>query len=61
MWAELKRYIRKKPCRTTADLVFRIQKWFHFKLTVQKCRDYINHIHEVLQIIIDRKGNWSDH
>ena len=60
LWADVKRYIRKRPCKTASDLVYRIQKFFKYKLTVNKCRAYISHIHKVLQIIIDRKGDWSD-
>jgi len=57
---EIKRYVRKRPCRTAGDLVYRIQKFFRFKLDVAKCRAYISHLRKVLQIIIDRRGDWSD-
>ena len=60
LWAEIKRYVRKRPCRTAGDLVYRIQKFFRFKLDVAKCRAYICHLRKVLQIIIDRRGDWSD-
>lgn len=60
MWHDLKFYIRKKQCNTIADLNYRIQQFFQYKLTIAKCQSYINRIIEVLDIIIDRKGDWSD-
>jgi transposase len=53
IWAELKRYVRKKACNTTNELVHRIQKFFQYKLTVRKCRKYIRHLRRVLLIIIE--------
>ena len=60
MWHDLKFYIRKKQCHNLAELNYRIQRFFRYKLTVQKCRQYIDRIKAVLQIIIDLEGDWSD-
>ena len=47
MWADCKRYIRKKVCKTEAELVKRIQKYFKYKLTIQKCQKFITHLIKV--------------
>ena len=60
LWADVKRYIRKRPCKTASDLVYRIQKFFRYKLTPVKCMNYINRIGKVCDIIIARNGDWSD-
>jgi transposase len=51
VWADLKRYIRKKLCETEEQLVYRIHKYFKYKLTVKKCRNFINHLTKVLKFI----------
>ena len=55
----LKKYVAKRPCQTSADLIYRIQKFFKYKLTTELCRNIISHIKTVLQLIIDKKGDWS--
>ena len=45
--------------KTKQDLVHRIQKFFQYKLTPEKCQNYINHLRTVIPIIIERKGDWS--
>ena len=60
VWHEMKVYSRKKPSRTIEDLVYRIQKFFHYKLTPEKCSQYINRLKEVMKIVIERDGDWSD-
>ena len=47
MWPDCKRYVRKKVCKTEAELVRRIQKYFKYKLTVQKCQNFISHLIKV--------------
>ena len=56
----IKDYIRKQVCRDINSLVLAIRA-FEAKLTADYCRKYINHLNEVLQAIILRNGNWSDH
>ena len=34
----------QKPCKTSTDLVYRIQKFYRYKLTVEKCQKFIDHI-----------------
>ena len=60
MWHDLKFFLRKKQCHTIAELNYRIQQFFQYKLTIAKCRSYIDRILDVLNIIIERKGDWSD-
>jgi transposase len=60
VWHELKSYIRKKTCLNLDSLIYRIQKFFHYKLTAEKCLNYINRIEKVCDIIIERRGDWSD-
>ena len=55
----LKKYVAKRSCRTTADLIYRIQKFFAYKLTVDLCRRIIMQIKTVLKLIIEQKGGWS--
>jgi len=55
----MKKYVAKRPCQTSADLIYRIQKFFQYKVTEELCRSLIRHIHTVLQLIIDKKGGWS--
>ena len=59
LWAAIKHYIRKKPCKTAEDLVYRIQQFMHYKLSDYKRRNYINHLRTVIPIIIERRGDWS--
>jgi len=60
LWHDIKHYIRKKVCRTREELIYRIQKFYRFKLTVERCRSYIDHLRTVIPIIIERRGDWSD-
>jgi hypothetical protein len=60
LWADLKHYLRKKPSSTKEELVNRIQKFFRYKLSAEKCTNYINHLKTVIPIIIERHGDWSD-
>jgi len=60
MWHDLKFYVRMKECRNIQSLNHRIQKFFHFKLKVSKCERYINRLLKVLDIVIERNGDWSD-
>ena len=47
LWAEMKRYIRKKPCKTKIDIEYRVQKFLLRNLTVEKIRKYIDHLKQV--------------
>ncbi len=48
VWAELKRFLRKKKLQTKEDIVARVQKFYDEVLTVDKCRAYIGRIHTVI-------------
>ena len=61
VWADCKRYIRKKLCKTEEELSYRIHKYFKYKLTVKKCQNFVNNlIKVVIPTINERKGDWSD-
>lgn len=47
VWAKLKKYLRKKLCRTQRELVYRINKFFKYKMSPANCQKYINHINKV--------------
>ena len=60
VWADLKRYIRKKKCQTISDLVRNVRR-YEKKMNSKYCRKYILHLKKVLREIILRKGKWSDY
>ncbi len=60
MWHDLKYYVRLKECQTIEKLNYRVQKFFHYKLSGDKCERYINRLLKVLDIVIERNGAWSD-
>lgn len=47
VWAELKRFLRKKFLKTKQEIADRVQKFFDENLTVDKCRAYISRVSEV--------------
>jgi len=60
VWAELKRFLRKRMLTTKQEVVDRAQLFFDRNLTLEKCRNYIRRVNTVLQIIIEKNGDWSD-
>ena len=58
LWAGLKRYIRKteKP-RNKAELIADIKEYWRTQVTPDVCNRYINHIMNVLPIVV--KKNWA--
>ncbi len=52
VWAKLKKYTRKKVCRSKQALVYRIQKFFQYKMTPAKCQKYLNHMNHVNYILL---------
>jgi len=60
MWHDLKFYVRQKECRTIVQLNYRVQKFFRFKLTPEKCNRYLRRLLKVLDIVIEKNGDWSD-
>ncbi len=47
VWAELKRFLRKKLLKNQQEIADRVQLFFETQLTVEKCRNYIERVHEV--------------
>ena len=60
VWADLKKFIRKCRC-TSEEEVFQALDEFQNKLTVEYCQNYVNKLHEVIQIVIKKKGGWSNY
>jgi transposase len=56
LWHELKEFIRRevKP-RTKEELISGITKFWD-TVDVAKCRKYIGHIHRVIPVVIEQKG-----
>ena len=59
VWHDLKQFIRSKCPTTLYDLVKYVRK-FEKKLTPEYCKRYTDLLPKILQIIIDRNGDWSD-
>jgi transposase len=47
VWAELKRFLRKKLLKSKQEIANRVQKFFTEILTVEKCQTYIGRVNEV--------------
>jgi guanylate kinase len=47
VWAELKRFLRKKLLKSKQEIANRVQKFFDEILTVEKCQTYIGRVNEV--------------
>ena len=43
----MKRFLRKKKLKTRQEVADRVRLFFERHLTVEKCLNYINRIHEV--------------
>ncbi|RMZ95488.1 Transposable element Tcb1 transposase [Brachionus plicatilis] len=59
IWADLKRYVRKKRCTSIAEMELAIRE-FEASLTQIKCKRYIVHLNEVLKVIVSRKCDWNN-
>ena len=60
LWAELKGHIRKYAKPTTKDeLIQAINTFWSTKVTPEKCRKYISHVHKVLPKVLERQGQAS--
>ena len=47
VWNEMKTYVRGQFCKTPEEVALAIEN-FRLSLTPEKCQNYINKIHEVL-------------
>jgi transposase len=47
VWADMKRFLRKKKLKTRQEVADRVKLFFERHLTVEKCQAYIHRIHEV--------------
>ncbi len=48
VWAELKRFLRKKFLKTKQEIADRVQLFFDEVLTVEKCQIYIARVQKVI-------------
>lgn len=48
VWAELKRFLRKKLLKNNQEIANRVKLFFDTELTVEKCRNYISRVQEVM-------------
>ena len=48
----MKKYLKRKQCTTQEEY----KKFF----TPEKCYNYISRIEKVMDIVIERQGDWSD-
>ena len=61
IWHELKHHIRKRVKPSIKDeLVAGIHEFWK-TVDWRKCERYINHVHKVIPIVIERKGKASGH
>ena len=51
VWADLKRFLRKKYLKTKEEIADRVELFYRNHLTVEKCRAYIGHITNVNLIL----------
>ena len=55
MWGGLKRYILKtKKPRNMSELIVGIKKYWRTQVTLDVCKSYINHIMNVLSIMVKK-------
>ncbi len=47
VWAEMKRFLRKKNLKTKEEIADRVELFYRTELTVEKCRSYIGHVNNV--------------
>jgi transposase len=47
VWAELKRFLRKKLLRNEQEIADRVALFFETQLTIDKCRNYISRVNQV--------------
>ena len=59
IWYALQTEVRNKECTTKEEVAQAVHD-FQMSLTPHKCRKYIDKLPEVIRIIIDRGGKWSN-
>ena len=47
VWADLKRFLRKKLLKTREEICDRAEIFYRHCLTIEKCRSYIGHVKTV--------------
>ena len=55
VWTDLKRYVRKKLCRTEKDILVAINE-FHEKMTPKYCQNLIDKLHKVMNKVVKNNG-----
>ena len=60
VWHDLKQHVRKCRCTSEIEIIQACQE-FQNKMTPEYCQKYINKLKEVIQIVIKKKGEWSNY
>ena len=60
VWADMKRTIRKRFCTNREEVIEAIGD-YAATLTAEKCQKFIKHLYKVVEIVIEKKGAWSNH
>ncbi len=60
VWHDLKQFVRKCRCTSEAEIIEACQQFLH-KITPEYCQNYINKLKQIIQIVIKKKGDWSNY
>ncbi len=59
VWADMKRFIRKKFCTSVLELKKAVQEFKEIVMTPEYCQKYNERLKKVITIVIKNKGAWS--
>ncbi len=60
VWSDMKRFIRKRFCSSVAELKQAVKDFRHEIMTPEYCAKYIFRMKKVIEIVIKKKGAWSN-
>ena len=60
VWHDLKQFVRKCRCTSEKEIIQACLE-FQNKISAEYCQKYINKLREVVQIVIKKKGEWSNY
>ena len=60
LWAEMKRYVLRKRCKTLVELQEAVNHFVRRRLTTEKCQKYISNLKKTMKIVIQNQGKWSN-
>ena len=59
LWATMKKYVRSQFCKSEQEVVDTIED-YRLALTPQMCQAYIIKLKEVIRVVIEKNGGWSN-